>query len=85
MEVLSMVMCWLVCGITCMVTCLRFGIAPGLCADLTEHSAFSLACLLLWPLLVVIGVVVVVIFMTRHVLGRFSMGLAKLVIREETT
>jgi hypothetical protein len=68
-----------------MVACIRFGIGPDLGEDLIEHSAFSLACLLLWPLIVLIGIVLAVIFMGRHIFGRLSVGLVKLVSREETT
>ena len=84
-EILFMAAFWPICGITCMVACLRFGIGPGLNEDLTEHSAFSLACLLLWPLIVLLGALLAFIFITRHVFGWLSVGLAKLVSREETT
>lgn len=85
MEILFMTACWPICGIVCMVACLRLGVGPGLNEDLTEHSAFSLACLLLWPLIVLRGALLAFIFITRHVFGRLSVSLAKLVSRGETT
>lgn len=84
-EILFMVMCWLMCGVTCMVACFRFGFGPNPHADLAEYSAFALACLLLWPLLVVIAGIMVAIFMSSHVLGRLTRGLGNLVRQEETT
>jgi hypothetical protein len=85
MKILFMVMCYLMCGIACMAACIRLGFAPTLVADSSEHSAFSLACLLAWPLIVLIGAVMAVIWICRHVFGRFSMGLVKLIDREGTT
>lgn len=85
MEILFIAVCWLTCGLACMVTCLRLRFGPDLDDDLTDHSAFSLSCLLLWPLLVLIGIVLVAIFTGSHIFGWLSVGLARMVSREETT